>query len=144
MSHPGGTAVLPAPGNVSLLVVNSTPVGGLAGRVRAAFEARGFTVTDATNDAREYGGHGVLKQVGEIRFRAPARQAARLTHFYLPKAQLRQLPGQGALVGSADVVVALGTKYTSLDSGAQVRRAVKAAGLRVAPPSEPSRRPPSC
>jgi hypothetical protein len=129
--------VLPPPSQVSVIVLNSTHRNGLAGQVRDSLQTRGFNVTDAANDGKLFGGHGVIKGVGEIRFGPRGRAGARLLHYYLPGARLR-----GTSTAGSTVLVSLGARFRGLADGAAVHRALTKARVRLAVPTpSPS---PSC
>lgn len=124
---------LPAPSQVSLIVLNSTERDGLAGRAQAALEQRGFTVTDAANDTRPYGGHGVLRSVGEIRYARAKARAARLLQYYLPGVQLRPRQASGS-----GLVLALGRRFHGIATNARARHALQHDGWSVASPVQPA------
>jgi O-succinylbenzoate synthase len=104
---------------VTLLVLNSTSRNGLAKGVKTLLTKDGFKVSQATNDATAYGGHGVLPGVGEIRFGPAAKAAATLLSYYVPGASLVATDSS-----ATSVILSLGTKYKTLASAASVSTAL--------------------
>jgi len=121
---------LPPPPSVSVVVLNSTRRNGLAGRVANALDARGFTVSDTANDDKAFGGHGVIKGVGEIRFGSRARSGAVVLHFFVPGARLRPTGSEGS-----KVYLALGKHFRGLADAAAVKRAISRRHVVLALPS---------
>lgn len=118
--------VVPAPQRVSVLVLNSTQRNGIAGAAKGLLQKRGFTVTNATDDAKIYGGHGLIPGVAEIRYGPAGRAAATLLRFYLPGATLKTLSTTSPIV-----TVALGQKYKQLAPAATVTAALKRAHITL-------------
>lgn len=119
-AHPAPT-VVPVPRTVSVLVLNSTARAGIAASTKKALLRRHFTVVDATNDARGYGGHGTIPGVAEIRYAPDALAAATLVHFYFPGSTLRQLHSTSQVI-----TVSLGRKFKAVASDAAVHKAMRA------------------
>ena len=107
--------VVPQPGAVSVRVLNSTERLHLARNVGTAMGKLGFHVTSVGNDDPSV----VVNGVAEIRYGAKGAQAATLLTFYLPNATL--VPTQAT---DSVVVVSLGTKYKTLATAAQAKKAM--------------------
>ena len=141
-SAPAKITVLPVEANVSVAVLNASNRAKLATKTKKLLEAKGFKVTLATNDDKPYGGHGLIKTTGEIRYGPDSKPAATMLHFYLPTAKM-VLTDQSTPV----IYLALGAKYKSLRTTAAVRTAlVKAHITRTSgelPSADPSPSP-SC
>jgi hypothetical protein len=118
---------LPRPGKVAVLVLNSTQRNGLATLTEKALQAVGFDVTKAADDAKAYGGHGLIKGVAEIRYGPNGRAGARLLRYYFPTATMRPNHSRTALV-----TVSLGARFSKPASPATVRKAVAKAHLTIA------------
>lgn len=130
VSAPAPSA-LPKPGLVTLVVLNSTERNGLAGGVRTVLLKDGFQIpSQAAGDGTQYGGHGLITGVGEIRFGPSERVAAALVSYYLPGATLVQTDASGATV-----IVSLGQAFVSVASPAAVTAAIAAAHQHVTSPA---------
>jgi hypothetical protein len=114
---PTGTQVLPAPGSVTVVVLNSTNRSGLAGTVRSILVRDGFQSPDLP--ANDRARHGRIPGVAEIRYAAAQLRAATLLHYYLPGARLRLTTAK-----DGKVVVSLGNKYRAVATPAAVRAAM--------------------
>jgi hypothetical protein len=127
--------MLPRPGKVDVLVLNSTQRNGLAAGTAKALARAGFTITGEKNDEPSYGGHGAITGVGEIRFGPSQRAAATLLSYYLPGAKL--VPADSP---AASVVVSLGRKFTKVADKHSVRKALQArtAEAQTSPSAAPS------
>ena len=124
-------ATLPTPGQVTLIVLNSTQRNLLATGVRAALLKDGFKIPGAaTGDGTQYGGHGLIPGVGEIRFGPAERSAATLVSYYLPGAKLVQTDSS-----AITVIVSLGQTYKALATPAAVSAAVAAAHEHATAPA---------
>ncbi len=130
--------VLPYPGNVSVLVLNAANRNGLAALTQKALGRRGFNVAQIDNDGPKYGGPGVLRAVGQIRYGPQARLAATLLHYYLPAASLRTTDSP-----SATVILSLGTRYTKLFSGPAVIAQLRAHGVTLSSKAQADARGPA-
>ena len=126
--------VLPKPGSVTLIVLNSTTRNGLAGNVRKVLIVDGFKVpAQAVNDGTAYGGHGLIAGVGEIRFGPTERTSAALLAFYVPGAKLVQTDSS-----APSVILSLGTQFKALATAKAAAAAIAAAH---ATPSSPTPTP---
>ena len=114
---PAGTEVLPAPGSVTVLVLNSTNRTGLAGTVRTILVQDGFQSPQLPSNDRAK--HGKIPGVAEIRYGTGHLPAAKLLRYYLPGAVLRVNKTAGS-----KLVVSLGNKYHALATPAAVRAAM--------------------
>jgi LytR cell envelope-related transcriptional attenuator len=110
---PTAITVVPAPGAVTLHILNGTTRNGLAASVRASLAKDGFIVADIGNDDVP------LASVAEIRFGPSGRAAARLVAYYVPGA---------TLIGSArtdnQVEISLGAKFKALATTATATKAM--------------------
>ncbi len=120
-STPAAPTALPRPGAVDVLVLNSTQRNGLAAGTGKALARAGFTVSGEDNDDPSYGGHGLIRGVGEIRYGPAQRPSAELLSYYLPGAKL--VPTEST---RAAVIVALGRKFKKLAPRTAVSRALRA------------------
>lgn len=119
-------SALPAPGEVTVLLLNSTSRGGIASKARTTLIADGFkSPKDAENDKHK------VRGVAEIRFGPTAEKGARLLSYYFPGAKLVPRPTDKTGV----VVVSLGSKYTRVASPQAVTAALSKAHLATASPS---------
>lgn len=119
---------VPAPTDVSVLVLNSTQREGLASSVAQTLTQDGFTSAGKpTNDSTA---HARVAGVAEIRFGPTGKAAATLLGYYVPGATLA--PDKRT---SATVDLALGAKFTALATPAAVGKALTAAKLTQASPS---------
>lgn len=126
------TAALPAPGAVTLQVVNATTRTGLAGTVRTTMIQLGFKVpAKAANDPLKKR----IDATAQIRYGPAGRQAATLLRYYFPGAAVVATTSR-----DATVVVALGDRYRRVATQAEVDAALKAAKVSVssAPPATAS------
>jgi hypothetical protein len=107
------STVVPAPGAVSLNVLNSTNRAHLARTVATTMSKLGFHVASYGNDDPNV----VVSGVAEIRYGTAGTQAATLVSFYLPGATLVPTNRADSLV-----VVSLGTKFTAVRTTAQANK----------------------
>lgn len=123
---PSAVATLPAPGSVTVQVLNSTSRSGIASRVRSTLLKDGFrSPTAAANDSPAK--RNKIKTTAEIRFGPAGKQAATLLRYYLPGATMVTTSTR-----KATVTVSLGVKYRKVASAAAVRSALTADNLAVA------------
>jgi LytR cell envelope-related transcriptional attenuator len=110
---PTAVTQVPAPGAVTLHILNGTSRNGLAGRVRSALAKDGFVIADIGNDDVP------LASIAEIRYGPSGRAAAKLVAYYVPGA---------TLIGSArtdgQVEISLGAKFTAVSTPATVKQAM--------------------
>jgi hypothetical protein len=133
---PTVTNTLPAPGQVTVSVLNATNRTGIAGRARTALLADGFKIpSEAGNDRPKV----KIPGVAEIRYGTPGAKGARLLSYYFPGARL--VPNAGK---SATVVVSLGEKYKAVASSAAVRAALQAEHLTISTPAPQPEVTPTC
>lgn len=119
---------VPAPADVSVLVLNSTQRAGLASSAAQALTQDGFqSAGKPTNDSTA---GAPVAGVAEIRFGPTGKAAATLLSYYLPGATLA--PDKRT---NATVDVALGAKFTTLATPAAVAKALTSAKLTQASPS---------
>lgn len=128
-SHPPAAPVrLPAPGRVSLRLLNGTSKGGQARTVADQLVVRGLRVSSFGNAPRPLAG------ASTISYGPAAAASAQLVSAYVPGARLVPVPR--AARGSVDVV--LGSSFRGLRPPAQtaalVRRLSLPAGAPAAPP----------
>lgn len=127
-SAPPTAQALPAPAQVTVLVLNSTTRAGIAAKARTALIDAGFSSPSAaTNDRSRVRVRGVA----EIRYGPTGEKAARLLSFYFPGAKLA--PNQTSK--TATVVVSLGERYTKVATAQVVKDALASAHLATASPS---------
>jgi hypothetical protein len=118
---------LPQPGAVTVTVLNSTKRNGIAGAARTVLIKDGFRSPEkAQNDDKQFGGHGVLPGVAEIRYGPLGTDGARLLGYYFPGATLVKTQAT-----DSTVFVALGTKYKAVNTPAKVAAALKADGITL-------------
>lgn len=132
---PQNSNVLPTPGEIAVLVLNSTQRNGIATATKKILEGDGFKVTQAADDVKAYGGHGLIKGVAEIRYGRGARADAQLLRYYFPNAAMKVTHSSSAVV-----TVSLGAKFTKTRTSAAVRKAVAKAHLKIGrkPTASPS------
>ena len=124
-------AVLPKPGLVTLIVLNSTTRSGLAANARKALIADGFKVpAQAVNDGATYGGHGQIAGVAEIRFGPSERLAAALVGYYLPGATMVQTDSS-----APSVIVSLGSHFKTVLTAHAAGVAIAGAHVRITSPA---------
>jgi hypothetical protein len=126
---------LPAPGLVTVQVLNATKRNGIASRARTTLVNDGFQVPNAAgNDKAKV--H--ISGVAEIRFGPSGRKGAQLLHYYFPDAHM--VPTQSKY---AVVVVSLGAKYQRVASRSAVETTLQRQqiDLASAPPGSPSSSP---
>jgi len=131
--------VLPSPGTVSVLVLNSTQRSGIASKAKKELVKRKFRVTGAENDSAAYGGHGVIKGVAEIRYGPQALAAATLVRFYFPHAAMLQTDASSRLV-----TVSLGADFNKIASLAAVRAAMHKSHVKFGKPRPVPTPSPTC
>jgi hypothetical protein len=103
--------VLPAPGAVTVNVLNATATTGLAKTVSDGLAARGFKVGTPGNDT-------ATAVPTQIRFGSASAAAARLVQIYLPGATL--VPNTST---DPTIVVSVGSSFTALATAEQVAAA---------------------
>lgn len=131
--------VLPVPGKVSVLVLNSTQRAGIAGAASTVLKSLGFQVQPPADDSSSYGGHGMVPGVAEIRYGPTTYAAATLLSYYFPTATLK---ASGA--ATQTVLVSLGAKFKAVATAAEVKRALHSAHITLTPtPPVPSPAPSS-
>lgn len=118
---------LPPPSKVTVLVLNSTQRNGIATATKKTLEKQGFTVTQAADDLKAFGGHGLIKGVAEIRYAPRARAGATLLRYYFPTAVMKVNRSSS----NAVVTVSLGAKFTKPATSAAVRKAAAKDHLRI-------------
>lgn len=128
--------VLPVPSKVSVLVLNSTQRNGIATATKKALEKHGFKVTQAADDVKAFGGHGLIKGVAEIRYGPSVIAGATLLHYYFPKSLMKLTDSSSAVV-----TVSLGAKYTKPATPAAVRTALAKAHLTISAKATPTPTP---
>lgn len=121
--------VLPAPGSVTVFVLNSTNRAGLAKNAAAALTKSGFKVSGFGNDT----GNPVIGGVAEIRYSADEKDAASLLGYYITRAKLVALPAST----TQKLEVSLGQQFKAVTSNAGVAAAMKAANATVSPTPSP-------
>lgn len=133
------SATLPAPGRITVSVLNATKRGGIAARARTALVSDGFNVPKpAANDSPKKKVLGVA----EIRFGPKGRAGATTLRYYFPGARLVAVN-----VKTATVVVSLGAKYRSVATPAGVQAALRRDDVLLAsgaPGSPTSGSSPTC
>jgi hypothetical protein len=137
-TQPARPRVLPVPKRVSVVVLNSTQRNGIAGATKRVLSKRGFKVVLATDDAPQYGGHGLIKGVAEIRYGPRALAGATLLAHYFPSAKLKATDSTGVTV-----TVSLGAKFRKVATAAAVHRSVARAHQRLSAKVTPPRPSPS-
>ena len=117
-------AVLPTPGAVTVVVLNSTARKGIAAAARRTLLADGFRIPDqAANDVAN---RGKVPGVAEIRYPPDTAPGAKLLSYYFPTATLTQTTAT-----DGKVVVSLGTKYVHIATPAAVRLALQRDNVRL-------------
>jgi hypothetical protein len=116
---PPAPTVLPVPHKVSVIVLNSTNRNGIAGATTKVLRKDGFATGKATDDSQSFGGHGQIKQVGEIRYAPNQLPAATLLSYYFPQAKLVTLT-----TAKSRIYVALGAKFKKVAAKKAVHRAL--------------------
>lgn len=107
---------LPAPEQVTILVLNATNRTGIAGKARTTLTEDGFkSPKPATNDRPRVRVRGVA----EIRYGPSGAKGAKLLAYYFPGAKL--VP---ATIKTATVVVSLGDQYKRVASAEAVAAAL--------------------
>jgi LytR cell envelope-related transcriptional attenuator len=120
---------LPAPGSITVAMLNSTTRAGIASKARKTLIADGFKVpTLAANDSAKK--QNKITTTAEIRFGPTGKQAASLVRYYFPGASLVSTTSK-----SATVVVSLGAKYRAVAAPAAVKVALKSDKVAVANPT---------
>jgi hypothetical protein len=108
---------LPAPGQITLKVLNATKRNGIAARARTTLVGDGFNVpAPAANDKPKK--H--IRGVAEIRYGPSGKQAATLLHYYFPGARLVPTSTRSAVV-----TVSLGDRYRSVATSSAVTAALQ-------------------
>ena len=108
------TATLPAPGKVTVEVLNATNRTGIGARARTTLIADGFQIPKtAGNDTAKVPG------IAEIRYGPAGKNAAKVLSYYLPGAKLVATQS-----GTATVVLSLGNRYSRLATPAAVQAAM--------------------
>jgi hypothetical protein len=138
-THVAAPKVVPLPKRVAVLVLNSTDHNGIALTTKKTLTKQGFRVTEATNDTRAYGGHGLIKGVAEIRYGPRALPAATLLHFYFPHSVMKPTDAS-----SRQVTVSLGQKYKAIASGSAVHKAMRAHHVHFGVPKSDRSKSKSC
>jgi LytR cell envelope-related transcriptional attenuator len=120
---------LPAPGSVTVAMLNSTTRAGIASKARNTLIADGFKVpSDAANDSAKK--LNKITTTAEIRFGPTGKRAASLVRYYFPGATMVSTTAKSAVV-----VVSLGKKYHAVATPAAVKLALKGDKVAVASPS---------
>ena len=113
------------PATVTVRVLNASDLGGRAGQVSEALKNRGFVIAEVGNDD----GDRDVTGVGEVRFGAPGRDAARFLALQQPGVELYQDtratsvvdivigPEWGRLASPESVEEALATQSTEAPLG---------------------------
>jgi hypothetical protein len=109
--------VLPIPSKVSVLVLNSTDRKGLAATTSKTLRKKGFKVAKPSDDSGEYGGHGLVKGVAEIRYGSAALASATLLSYYFPTAALKATDSS-----TSTILISLGAKFKTVASSTVVHR----------------------
>lgn len=133
------SATLPAPGSVTVQVLNATDRSGIAAKARTTLVSDGFNVpAPASNDAHN---RGKVPGSADIRYGPKGKQAALLLRYYFPGA--RMVPNDST---TATVVVSLGAQYRGVAPQTAVQTALNRAHVAVASatPAAPSPTPASC
>ncbi|MEO9138390.1 MAG: LytR C-terminal domain-containing protein [Jatrophihabitans sp.] len=111
--------VLPAPGAVTLQVVNSTTRNGIAASARRTLQQEGFRIpaqasNDPSTDRKKNTG------VAQIRYGPTAERSAALVRYYLPGATLVRTTST-----TSTIVIALGAKFTKVVDAKAVAAALR-------------------
>ncbi len=128
--------VLPVPGRVVVVVLNSTQRNGIAGATKRVLTKRGFKVVLATDDSARFGGHGLVTGVAEIRYGPAALAAATLLAHYFPHATLKP-----TVTVTTTVTVSLGAKFSQVATVAAVQHALAQAHQRLSAQATPTPAP---
>jgi LytR cell envelope-related transcriptional attenuator len=108
---------LPAPGDVTVQVLNATNRTGIAAKARTVLATDGFNLpTQAGNDTKN---RGKVTGTAQIRYGPKGKPGAMLLRYYFPGAQL--VPGTTT---SATVVVSIGAKYQAVATQSAVHDAL--------------------
>jgi hypothetical protein len=119
------SATVPAPGSVTVQVLNATDRAGIATKARTTLADDGFNVpSQAGNDTRN---KGKVPGSADIRYGPKGKQAALLLRYYFPGARL--VPNDST---SATVVVSLGARYRGVASQSAVEATLSRAHVAVA------------
>lgn len=119
---------LPAPAQVSLIVLNGTDRAGLAGTVSDSLAGAGFQVGSPGNDTAAVSG------VAELRFGPAGLAAATLLMYYIPGAVLVQT--QDAADATVTVSIGDGFPLTGGVNNADQAAAAQAAAAASAAPGD--------
>jgi hypothetical protein len=123
-------ATLPAPGQITVQLLNATDRTGIAAKARSTLVEDGFkSPKEAGNDKPKV----KIKGVAEIRYGPDGRNGAKLLHYYFPHARLVRTKSK-----SATVVVSLGEKYRGVASPSAVTAALLRDNIATESPSEPT------
>lgn len=128
---------LPAPGLITLKVLNATDRNGIASKARTTLASDGFNIPNAAaNDNPKV----KIPGVAEIRYGPRGRDGALLVHYFLPGAKLVATHSK-----TATVVISLGERYRGVASPSSVQAALKRqqVALDTTTPGAPSPSP-SC
>jgi LytR cell envelope-related transcriptional attenuator len=117
--------VVPAPGAVTVNVLNSTTKTGLAAQVTALLVTAGFKTGTPSNDETA---RAPVTGIAEIRYGPSGAGAARLLLFYVPGAVLVKDTRT-----DSSVDLALGAKYTAVVAPSEVAKALIAAKVSQLP-----------
>ena len=117
--------VVPAPGSVTVNVLNSTSKTGLAAQVTALLATAGFKTGTPSNDETA---RAPVTGIAEIRYGPAGVGAARLLLFYVPGSVLVEDTRT-----DASVDLALGAKYTAVVAPSDVAKALIAAKVSQLP-----------
>lgn len=113
---PHAKLTLPAPGDITVSVLNATKRAGIAGRARTTLVTDGFNVPDqAGNDNPKK----KIAGVAEIRFGPKGRPGAQLMHYYLPGARMVAVHST-----KKTITVSLGQKYRKIVTPDAVKAAL--------------------
>jgi LytR cell envelope-related transcriptional attenuator len=126
------SATLPAPGLVTVQVLNATSRAGIADKARSTLVDDGFKSPDAAaNDKPK----AHVRGVAEIRYGSKGEDGAKLLHYYFPTSKLVSTDSK-----SATVVVSLGRRYKGVASPSAVQAALREDQIELhsAPPGGPS------
>jgi hypothetical protein len=124
---------LPAPGSVTLSVLNSTQRNGLGAAVAAVLKQDGFLIpAKAANDSTPVAG------VAEIRYGPTAVAGATLLSYYLPGASLVRTAS-----ATSTVVLSLGARYQRTATPADVQAKLAAAGITLTAAGSAAPKPPA-
>ena len=122
--------VVPAPGAVTVNVLNSTTKTGLAAQVTALLVTAGFKTGTPSNDETA---RAPVTGIAEIRYGPSGAGAARLLLFYVPGAVLVKDTRT-----DSSVDLALGAKYTAVVAPSEVAKALIAAKVSQLPAPAPA------